>query len=362
MISAPLYLINPTYVKYFNISIFFITLFLGLKILIKHFGLGFTIKFILLMLFGSMLTNYIRNFWAEVFSASFLFLGLLYFILENKKFFGIFLITLATANTPALLFPIGLLALYWVYKYKRYDYLFILLFPIIIIMLENYFKYHTFANSGYSNDHGFKTILPYSGLPGFSYPFILGFISIIFSFGKGLLFFTPGAFLVPPKSKDRDINIFFTSLIIIMIGLIIIYSKWWAWYGGACFGPRFFLFVSIVSCLFVAYNLSIYEKTEKRISLINLIVLAIVVLILLYVGFIGHIDSSKYVAIGAANNYALEALTWYVPEFTALIYPIINEDILISKNILWIIVSIFIYIHLTKDFFINYYKQRRSKK
>ena len=37
--------------------------------------------------------------------------------------------------------------------------------------------------------------MPYSGRQGFSYPFFLGLISILFSFGKGLIWFSPGLLL-----------------------------------------------------------------------------------------------------------------------------------------------------------------------
>jgi hypothetical protein len=49
--------------------------------------------------------------------------------------------------------------------------------------------------SGYAANHGDRTILPYSGRAGFSYPLLLGIASILFSFGRGLVFFSPGLVL-----------------------------------------------------------------------------------------------------------------------------------------------------------------------
>ena len=51
--------------------------------------------------------------------------------------------------------------------------------------------------------HGIKTIMPYSGRPGFSYPFLFGLLSILFSFGNGLLFFTPGLLLPIRKTLSK---------------------------------------------------------------------------------------------------------------------------------------------------------------
>ena len=49
--------------------------------------------------------------------------------------------------------------------------------------------------SPYADDHGSITVMPFSGRPGFSYPAFFGILGIVFSLGKGLLFFAPGLFL-----------------------------------------------------------------------------------------------------------------------------------------------------------------------
>lgn len=350
LFASPLYLISDKLVKYFNIIVFFITLVISSRIISKHFNLDFTIKFILLILIGSLFTNYTRDFWSEVFSASFLFLGLLFIIFEEKRTIGIVLISLAAANIPALLVPVGLLSVYLVVKKRNIVYFLIPAISLSLIILENYIKYKGFINSGYSGDHGYKTLLPYSGLPGFSYPFILGVLSIVFSFGKGLLFYTGGLFFLPNTSNTTKSNIFFTSLILIVGGLIIVYAKWWAWYGGICFGPRFFLFVSYPSAIFLAYCLS---QKSMKISNLELILVMLFVFLSLYVGFIGHIDNGQYIALGVKNNYALESLSWYIPEFSALIYPIIFQSEHIYQNLGFLILSLVVYIYLIKDLMPN---------
>ena len=47
---------------------------------------------------------------------------------------------------------------------------------------------------------GFRTALPYSGQPGFSYPFFFGVLSVLFAFGRGLVFFAPGLFARYPDA------------------------------------------------------------------------------------------------------------------------------------------------------------------
>ena len=62
------------------------------------------------------------------------------------------------------------------------------------ILLEAWIRRGSPFATGYENERGLRTLLPYSGLPGFTYPFVLGVLSSLFSFGKGLLFFAPGCF------------------------------------------------------------------------------------------------------------------------------------------------------------------------
>ena len=96
--------------------------------------------------------------------------------------------------------------------------------------------------TGYEGNHGFKTILPYSGQPGFSYPFVLGILSILFSFGKGIFFFVPGLWLLYDFKKLKENKPLFEIIVLLLLflgGEILIYSKWWAWYGGFIGGHGF---------------------------------------------------------------------------------------------------------------------------
>ena len=93
--------------------------------------------------------------------------------------------------------------------------------------------------------------MPYSGLPGFSYPFLFGLLAILFSFGKGLVFFTPGLFL-PLKERLRALGErgsalwrLHTSWLLFTASLVLIYASWWDRSGDWFWGPRFFLFASV---------------------------------------------------------------------------------------------------------------------
>src|SRR6185369_17960113 len=70
-----------------------------------------------------------------------------------------------------------------------------LLATIALVLAENWIRRGSPFSQGYDDNHGVQTIMPYSGLPGFSYPFFFGLLGILLSFGKGLIFYTPGMFL-----------------------------------------------------------------------------------------------------------------------------------------------------------------------
>jgi cbb3-type cytochrome oxidase subunit 3 len=82
-----------------------------------------------------------------------------------------------------------------------------------------------------SQSHGFQTVLPYSGKIGYSYPFLLGLLSILFSFGKGIIFYCPGLLLVGWAWKSISNPVERKLLILwflIVLGLILVYASWWA--------------------------------------------------------------------------------------------------------------------------------------
>jgi hypothetical protein len=104
-----------------------------------------------------------------------------------------------------------------------------------------------------------------------------------------------------------------------LAGLILVYAKWWAWYGGVFWGPRFFLFASFPACLAVAIGLS----AKPRSTLPALLALFIVLTLSSWVAIEGVMfDLSGLDLCHADLNY--ESLCWYVPEFSPLWRPFVD--------------------------------------
>jgi hypothetical protein len=172
----------------------------------------------------------------------------------------------------------------------------------------------------YAHDHGYQTVLPFSGRRGFSYPALFGVLAIVFSLGKGLLFYTPGLFVPVRNGLARSTGLLRTRFLwlLLVAGLVAVYCRWWAWYGGNFFGPRFFLVASLPAGAAIAARLG-----SSRPSLGAVVVILVVLVLSFWVGYLAALDD-RTPLVCTQNHYALEHLCWYTPEFSALWRPFID--------------------------------------
>jgi hypothetical protein len=174
-------------------------------------------------------------------------------------------------------------------------------------------------------EKGFATALPYSGLPGFSYPLFFGVMSVLLSFGKGILFYIPGLtlfFSARVRSFLHLDNATGFALAAFAIATVLVYAKWWAWYGGNFWGPRFFLILCFPATLAFVAVIQMIEKTW------GLTLWAVAALLLsTWVAIDGYVFAQSHLDLCWQNNYALESLCWYVPEFSALWRPFVTDEV-----------------------------------
>ena len=101
--------------------------------------------------------------------------------------------------------------------------------------------------------------------------------------------------------------------------MLLVYARWWAWYGGATWGPRFFLFACLPAALVLARRTARPEAHSPGANLLALLAVALSCWVgtsgLVY----GEYDQEQF----RANDFALEYLTWYVPECSALWRPFV---------------------------------------
>lgn len=275
---------------------------------------------VLSLLFASFLTNRLRDYNAEVLTATLVTCGILCLATDRHVVLGWAAIVIGVVNTPAALVGLVLMAAYQAGRTRRFRQLIPVPAAAGLIMLEDWIRRGGPLVTGYGGNHGARTIMPYSGLPGFSYPFLLGLASILFSFGRGLLFFTPGLALwldgatrrLLPRRRAITLMLLFTS------GLVLIYSKWWAWYGGLAWGPRFFLFAAVPATLFLASRL-LRSGVSWRADLLTLAVLALSAWVAC-AGAIADLNALSFCTWDGARAH--EQLCWFTPDYSSLWQPV----------------------------------------
>jgi hypothetical protein len=347
LFSLPLWLIStffkdPTVIiARYNFLLFAVFLLILYQWLKGWFDQKFIQTFLFLLAFGSMFPGHLVNYYGEVFSAVCLALGAVG-LTTKKTITGWALLILAVLNTPALFIPFILVVLYLTWESRQIRYLILVPASLILLVVESYFRTgNLFAGflTYLDQDHGFHTILPYSGKTGYSYPFVLGVLSILLSFGKGLIFYCPGLLLIGWAWKMVSNPVERKMLILwflIVLGLVLAYASWWAWYGGWYWGPRFFLFASLPASWILAKLIHTGRK-----SLFLSVVLPLFVTFSLWVGVNGVVFQQKTLDVCIANNYALEHLCWYVPEFSPLLRPfIIPTTLLLEDRLIFILFTV----------------------
>ncbi|MEZ5275002.1 MAG: hypothetical protein R3F07_01325 [Opitutaceae bacterium] len=308
---------------------------------------AFLRRFLLVLLIGSNIPYHQVHYYGEVFTAFMVAIGIIA-ICQDRPIRGWIAVILGVANTPASLVGMVIVSLILTFRTRELRHLF---FPVIaggLVLLENTVTRGSPFASGYALDVGFTTIMPYSGRPGFSFPFYLGLLSILFSFGKGLVWYFPG--LLVPVQKDvysncPEMKQTFLLWIGFLVGLVLVYAKWWAWYGGAFWGPRFFLFASFPASFAIASNLLATDPREGGRLLRDFLVL-MALFWSIWVGLSGLVFHHRHLLLCFENNCALEMLCWYVPEFSPLFRPFVVSDPLRTKEMVALVFGLVLAIYL----------------
>jgi hypothetical protein len=344
LFSLPLWLISifnkdpSTIISRYNFLLFAGCLFILYQWLKHFFDWKFLATFLFILAFGSMFPGHLLYYYGEVFSAVCLTLGTVGLAIKKDRA-GWVCMFLAVLNTPALLIPFTFVVLYLTWEKKQLRYLLLIPACILLMIIESYLRtgnllagFQTYLNQ----DHGYETLLPYSGKTGYSYPFVLGILSILFSFGKGLIFYCPSLLLIGFAWKfisdpvERKMVVLW---LLIVLGLILAYASWWAWYGGWFWGPRFFLFASLPASWILARLI----HSDHR-SWVIALALPVLMTLSLWIGVNGVVFQQKMLEACTQNDSALESLCWYVPEFSPLIRPFITRATLSPKDRLILII------------------------
>jgi hypothetical protein len=304
----------------FNVIVVALGVLASLRLLRGRLDPQLLRRVVLVLLFASFLPDLLRNYNAEVLSATLVALGIICLATGRHGVAAWAAIVIGVVNTPAASVGLVALAALEAVRTRRIRYLAPIGAAAGLIMLEAWIRRGGPLASGYGDNHGVRTIMPYSGLPGFSYPFLLGLLAILFSFGRGLLFFTPALSLWLDGRTRRLVpgRRAVTMMLLFTAGLVLVYSKWWAWYGGIGWGPRFFAFATLPASFILAARIQRAGESARA----DAVTLAVLTLSA-WVGCAGAIaDVNAIARFCKAANYQHEQLCWFTPDYSSLWQPL----------------------------------------
>ena len=210
---------------------------------------------VLILLAASMFPFHLGHYYGEVFSATAAAVGIA-LIHSGRPLAGWTAFALAVVNQPPMMVGMGIVAALEATRERRWRQLLPVALTLALILAENWIRRGSPLDLGYGSDGaGRSGVMPYSGLPGFSFPFLFGVLAILFSFGRGLAFFAPSLWLsFFPRDRDA-FHRTYASWMWLLFGMIVVYARWWAWHGAIFWGPRFFLFAAFPAAWLLASEL-----------------------------------------------------------------------------------------------------------
>jgi hypothetical protein len=247
---------------------------------LKDFKIDLTIRILstFLLIFGSLLFPYVRIMFSEPLSALLILLSLFYAYrslfrdFRNNNRINFLFLGLLFLNNPIYVFynisMFGALC-FWALKNNLgrmerkklcYDFLFISFIAGSTFLFYNYLRFGSIFLTGYSGEK-------------FDNPIFIGMYGLLFSIGRGLIFYSPLTiicityFIFKLQTIDREFRFIYGFLIILFIFFLLIYSKWGSWEGGWCWGPRFLLpFIPVLHLIFPIIAQSVKYNKDMLIT------------------------------------------------------------------------------------------------
>jgi hypothetical protein len=315
----------------------------------------------LLLMTLTMLPKHLQGYYGEVVSAVCAYVGIV-LVFERARPSGWALLALAGANTPALLVPVTLLAACdFAWKRSLVSWHDRGRLGIVaaagawaLWAMENVLRWGSLT-SGYTVGHvghpmaqPFQTsVIPSTLEVWFGFPAGIGLWAILFSPGKGLMWFAPSLWLAVFPTWDDGRRMVMTwigmrpvwsgtpihvaswrdvrwALLVFLGGMLLLYSPWCVWHGDWYWGPRYFLFGSFVASWYLARELTSNQWANPDVLVWNRLGVSALLCASAYVAACGAVLNVQGMEL--CQTKGMGFLCWYVPDYSALYRPLAAGD------------------------------------
>lgn len=165
--------------------------------------------------------------------------------LKESKFipYSGFALASAILMRPTNIIVMLVITLYIFHKYRNIfgRYILYALPVILFILAYNYYNHGSIFLFSLMLYNSFGALYKTGSPNMWSTPFLIGFLGMLISPSRGLFIYSPVfifSFIGMVIAWKENKNLLFRYFSIVVIGLIIIHSKWYDWWGGWTFGCR----------------------------------------------------------------------------------------------------------------------------
>ncbi len=304
-------------------------------------GTKFAVGVVTLTTF-SMFSLYVTGFNAEAFALMLVSYGALLTLDGGRtrtRAIGAAVMAVGAACIPVQVFALGVVGVVMLVRRRNPWFVGAAVAAAAMVVADATWSNGHLSFSKYVEDEigRFSELLPWGNVARFGYPLVFGLVGILFSFGRGLVWFQPGLFLRSVRTSD-DTDVVRTwrrTLTLLVIVMVPLYSKWWAWYAGFAFGPRFFLLGVVPAAVVV---------TERLQSAHRLGAWMLGALLALWSAWVS-IAGSVFYMLPAANrqcrieHFRYEPLCWFFPEYSALLGPLWEDWHVTGIEVVFMVVA-----------------------
>lgn len=289
---------------------------------------------------ASMFAPFVTVFNAEAFSLMFVSAGLLVALdaggdRRAARGIGVVLVAIGAANIPVQILAIAVAGCYLWWRHRQVWLLGAAAIAVAVQVGDVLWTTGSFGLTKYPQEWWESPLLPWGRVVEFGYPFLFGVVGILVSLGRGIVWFQPGLFVRTPDAPVDHVRTWRRLMTVMVVAMIPVYAKWWAWYGGFTFGPRFFLIGAVPAAVAMCDGLVFARRLGHW---------AVAAALTLWSGWVAIVGVLYFATPRAdylcrLDDFRYEPMCWWVGEYSPLLAPTWDRSALTPAGVVFALVA-----------------------